>query len=182
MTDKIERLLKNYTNARQSWDSWYFMTSGGLMDLLTMRQDYSTSPKKKVDENVLLSYLRYLAFKDYHIEIYKIVKDSNNTKDNIFLLLKEFATLRPDLKKHIESNLKELAELQTEIKRLTDLRDKFYAHLDADYLNYGGQDTLDHYFKVFTAVENAIITLTSKNDFETLRSKINSDLYHLDIK
>lgn len=179
MKDTMDRLLKNYSNARQSWDSWYFMNTTGPMNLKLGCDDYNGSPKQKVDENVLLSYLRYLALKDYHIEMAKVIKKSSNTKDNIFLILKKYSTHRPDLKKQIDEHLKILDALKLDIKKIIDLRDKFYAHLDADCLNYGGQGGLDHYNNIFIAVENAIITLTSKMAFQTLCDKIPSRFYHL---
>lgn len=174
MQDRIERLFLNYSNARKSWEAWHFMNDI-LFDTTTMRHNYEESIKKKVDENALLSHFRYLTWKDYQIEIYKIVKDSSNTEDNIFLLLKELLRTRPDLKDSIEKHLEELENLKPDIKKITDLRDKFYAHLDKNYMNYAGGNTgMEPYQNIFVAVEQAIITLTSLPEFQNVLDRIPS--------
>ena len=80
MTSAIKRLLKNYSNARQSWESWCYMIN------YNCKERDSTIPKY-IDTNELLFHLRYLAMKDFHIELYKILKQTKNNQDNIFTLL-----------------------------------------------------------------------------------------------
>lgn len=169
MKDNIDRLLKNYLNTKKSWESWCFMVSSGELDFHTGQYDYDKSIRKKVDENPLLFYLRYLAFKDYHIEVYKILKNTSNNKDNVFNLLNTFLKERPDLEKEITACLKKFEDLKSEIKKMTDVRDKFYAHLDSDYEKYIFNNSgLEEYNKTFIAIETAIILLTSKERFQKL--------------
>lgn len=175
MNESIERLLKNYLNTRKSWESWCYLVSSGDLNFHTGQYDYETSIRKKVDNNVLLNYLRYLAFKDFHIEVYKIIKNSSNTKDNIFSLLKMYLIKRPDLESEIQSCLKSFENLQSEIKKMTDVRDKFYAHLDPNYKEYiETKSGLVEYNKTLIAIETAIIMLTSKESFQKVLDEIPS--------
>ena len=75
--EMTERLLKNYVNARKSWEGWCDLSN---IDLKPEKPDI----KKYADNNELLTYVRYLLYKDLHIELYKIIKDSSKTK-TIFL-------------------------------------------------------------------------------------------------
>lgn len=83
MNDKeTERLLKNYSNARKSWEGWCYLSN---IDLKENNSDI----KVFVDNNELLYHCRYLLLKDLHIELYKIIKDKESTsRDNIFKLLR----------------------------------------------------------------------------------------------
>lgn len=175
MKDNIERLLKNYLNTRKSWESWCYLVSSGGLDFNTGQYDYDSSIKKIVDENILLSHLRYLAFKDFHIEIYKIIRNSLNTTDNIFSVLNIFLIERPDLKYEIQACLKTFGELQLEIKKMTDIRDKLYAHLDPNYKDYIEMKSgLKEYNETLKAIEAAIILLISNDRFQKALAEIPS--------
>ncbi len=172
MLDKIERLLKNYSNANYSREAWKFMMSNGDFDVHIGIYDYETSIRKRVDENPLLTHLRFLAFKDFHIEIYKIIKKSKNNKDNIFNILEEFILIRSDLKKDLENILAELSDIKDDIDKITNIRDKFYAHLDSDHLDYGGQGTLNHHENVLFIIGKAITIITSEKENQALLYKV----------
>ena len=179
MSNSINRLLKNYSNARKSWEAWCFM-SGLNKDL---NQEFRAS-KSKVDNSSLLSHLRYLAMKDYHIELYKVLKNTLNNKDNVFSLLEKKLRSNPKNKTEVEKALQGLDSALPLINDHCDIRDKFYAHLDKNYENYTSKkgyvvDTGNLFF----IVETAIIALTSherlmeelakiesRNDYQNLKS------------
>ena len=161
-----DRLLKNYFNARKSWEGWCFLNN---LDLKTKKPEI----RNYADENELLSYVRYLLSKDLHIELYKIIKDNGSTVDNIFKLLRKNNTPEAEL------HLTKLKDFKNELKALTDPRDKFYAHLDANYKEFLVQFKVDIYYNVFELIEQAIIilgkekellamlkTIPSRDDFE----------------
>ena len=102
MGSKIERLLKNYSNARKSWEAWCFMS--GLNNEL--KQEFRAT-KLQVENSPLLSHLRYLALKDYHIELYKVLKKSPSNKDNIFNLLEKRVLSNPKNKLEVEKALQD---------------------------------------------------------------------------
>ena len=170
MSNSIDRLIKNYCNARKSWEAWCFM-SGLNNDL---KQEFRAS-KLKVDNSPLLSHLRYLAMKDYHIELYKVLKNTTNNKDNIFTLLEK--KIRSNQKNKLEEE-KALQELNAKLPIINDhcnIRDKFYAHLDKkyeDYISIKGYvvDTGNLFF----LVEKAIIVLTSDKRLKMELAKIES--------
>src|SRR5258706_15605703 len=95
MDTKLDRLLKNYSNARRSWESWCFMVNFNL-------DKPNAEVREKVDNNPLLFHLRYLALKDFYIEVYKVLKNSKNNSDNIFSQLQELKENDPS--KTIEIN------------------------------------------------------------------------------
>lgn len=174
MQDKISRLLLNYSNARKSWESWCFMNEIWLTSDENFNYNNYESIRETVENNVLFSHFRYLALKDFYIEIYKIIKDSNSTKDNVFLILREAIIHKADFKDQIENSLHNLESLKPEIKKITDIRDKFYAHLDPGYDEYICNIKLESYNDIFIAIENSIITLTSKNEFQKILDSIPS--------
>ena len=128
MIKSIDRLLKNYLNARKSWESWCFMS--GLNNDLELK---SNLVSKKVDNNPLLFHLRYLAMKDYHIELYKVLKNSSSNKDNIYILLEKRIKSNPKNLSDLEIVYKKLKDEELVVKDLCDIRDKFYAHLDNNF-------------------------------------------------
>lgn len=156
-----DRLLKNYFNARKSWEGWCFLNN---LELKIKKPEI----RKYVDENELLEYVRYLLSKDLHIELYKIIKDSNTSFDNIFKLLRNNNT--PEAKLH----LIKLKEFEHELKSLTDPRDKFYAHLDADYKKFLKRFKVDIYWRVFELIEQAIIILGKEKELLALLKTIPS--------
>ena len=165
MNTPTDRLLINYSNARRSWESWGFMMNWNL-----------EKPKPEVVEyilkNELLSHLRYLAFKDFHIEMYKIIKDSSRNSDNIFSLLKKRQTQDTSKYEIIDKNIGELIKNTTAINLICDTRDKFYAHLDKNHESYNGiRLSVPMALNCFIAVENAIMTLTSR---EILQSHLDN--------
>lgn len=168
MQGNIERLLKNYSNARRSWESWCFMVN---IDVKTVRFDLA----RHIKNDTFLSHFLYLALKDYYIEMYKILKESKNNEDNIFSLLKNFIDTNPETNSSAKASLEELNKIQPIIKKMCDIRDKFYAHLDKDYKNYiykgiaVGEDR-----QCFIAVENGIISLTSLVTLQTYLDEIPS--------
>lgn len=99
--------------------------------------------------------------KDYYIESYKVLKDSKKNPDNIFLQLRELSDKNPEQKITVEIHLNELAKHNEIIKRICNLRDKFYAHLDKEYEKHTDAVPVDKILRCFEAIEKAIATLTS---------------------
>ena len=126
------------------------------------------SSRKYADDNDLLDYARYLFSKDIHIELYKIIKDSESTVDNIFKLLKSY--ISPEAISH----LSKLKEFESELKAITDPRDKFYAHLDSDYKKFLVSFKVDIYYNVFELIEQAIIILGKEKELKDLLKTIPS--------
>jgi hypothetical protein len=147
-----ERLLLNYSNARKSWEGWCYLNN---IDL----KNENSAIRKTADENELLFHCRYLLLKDLHIELYKIIRKKDRTSpDNIFKLLKECNS------ESAQSLLVELNNFQDKLDSLTGTRDKFYAHLDDDYLDYIKSFKIDDYYKTFEFIESAIIILGKKTE------------------
>ena len=160
--ETLDRLLKNYFNSRKSWEGWCYLNN---IDLTTSKPEI----RKYVDKNELLYYFRYLLLKDLHIELYKIIKDSNrSTKDNIFILLKNHNSQLS--KKH----LIKLNEFSKEIDSITDARDKFYAHLDQNYKDFLSSFAVESYYNIFELIEEAIIILGKKNELKEILKEIPS--------
>lgn len=155
------RLLKNYFNARKSWEGWCYLNN------IDLKQDNSEI-RKYADDNELLFHCRFLLLKDLHIELYKIIKDSSNTVDNIFKLLRKNGS-----QKALEL-IAQLNEFKTELKSLTDTRDKFYAHLDEDYKDYLSSFKIQDYYQTFVLIESAIITLGKERELKELLQDIPS--------
>jgi len=162
MTQEVsDRLLKNYFNARKSWEGWCYLNN---IDLKVSKRNV----RKYVDENKLMFYLRYLLIKDLHIELYKIIKDNSNNSDNIFKLLKAFNSNKAKL------HLRKLNDFSTEIKSLTNIRDKFYAHLDPDYNEFITNFKIEDYYKIFVLIEEAIKILGKESELIKILNKIPS--------
>lgn len=154
MTEDIERLLFNYSNARKSWEAWCF-----LGNLHLKVPNYKV--RNYADNNQLLFHLRYLTLKDFHIEIYKILKDNKNNRDNIFELLRSVSPDNPKYKDAMQ-NLEDLKNHGPAIKDITNIRDKYYAHLDIDYGSYIENDrSVVDMYKCFELIEKSIITIAS---------------------
>jgi ADP-heptose:LPS heptosyltransferase len=127
--------------------------------------------KQKVDNEPLLFHLRFLAMKDYHIELYKVLRESSNNKDNVFLLLSKKFRSNPKNKADVELALTKLINSKEKVEDICNVRDKFYAHLDKDYLKYTSKKSYpSDVHNIFVLIENAIIVLTS---FERLNSELN---------
>ncbi len=170
MSKSIDRLIKNYSNARKSWEAWCFMSG-----LNKGFEQVDRETKQKVDNNPLLFHLRFLAMKDYHIELYKVLKESSNNKDNIFLLLSKKIRSNPKNKSEIETALKELIAESTIINDHCNIRDKFYAHLDKNYEDFTSKKSyVTDTGNLFYLVEKAIIALTSDERLKDELSKIES--------
>lgn len=170
MSKSIDRLIKNYINARKSWEAWCFMS--GLNNML-IQDDRETS--LKIDNEPLFFHLRYLAMKDYHIELYKVLKENHNNKDNVFLLLSKKVRSNPKNKADVEFSLTELKNSNEIIESICNIRDKFYAHLDKDYHNYASKKSYPtDIHNIFVLIEKAIITLTSTERIQLELSTINS--------
>ncbi|MDP2386829.1 MAG: hypothetical protein Q8M29_10690 [Bacteroidota bacterium] len=154
MDNTIDRLTYSYSNARKSWETWCFLVN---LDLKTTNDKIL----KYVENNELLQHFRFLSFKDFHIELYKILKDSRNNQDNIFRLLRDIPNT-DERKNNTDKRLAELTEHLEFINKLLDTRDKYYAHLDKDYEKHikEGRTVNDIYY-LFQCVEQAIIALTS---------------------
>lgn len=117
---------------------------------------------KNIDNNPLLFHLRYLAMKDYHIELYKVLKNSTNNKDNIYNLLEKRIKSNPKNISELEIVLKKLRDEEVVIKDLCDIRDKFYAHLDKNFEKYLlNKNKLEKTQYLFSIIEEIIILLTS---------------------
>ena len=168
MNANITRLLKNYSNARQSWEVWCFMVNYNCKERNQERLTY-------IDTNELLSQLRYLALKDFHIEIYKVLKESKFDSDSVYKLLRETAEKDNSKQNDVELSLAELESCKATIKELCDIRDKFYAHLDKDFEKYLITETkLTDILKCFMAVEKSIITITSTAVLQSYLNEIPS--------
>lgn len=148
MNDKeTERLLKNYSNARKSWEGWCYLNNFDL-------NEDNSNIRNYVDNNELLYHCRYLLLKDLHIELYKIIKDKESTsRDNIFKLLTNKNTEESKIL------LENLNDFKTELNLLTNIRDKFYAHLDENYEDFLKSFRIENYYKTFEFIESAIIIL-----------------------
>ncbi len=170
MSNSINRLLENYSNARKSWEAWCFM-SGLNNDL---NQEFRAS-KLKVDNSSLLSHLRYLAMKDYHIELYKVLKNTLKNKDNIYTLLEKMLRSNPKNKMEVEKALQAMNSEEAIITDICDIRDKFYAHLDKDYEKYTSKKQyVLHTCKLFYIIEMGLIALTSEEELKKELAKIDS--------
>lgn len=170
MSKSIDRLIKNYTNARKSWEVWCFMS--GLNNEL--KQEFRAT-KLKVDNSPLLRYFRYLAMKDYHIELYKVLKNTPNNKDNVYILLKKRIRSNPKNKSALEIAHQLLNNEMAIVKDHCDIRDKFYAHLDRDYERYMSKKSyLIDTSNLFHIVEMVIIALTSEEELKKELAKIDS--------
>lgn len=131
--------------------------------------------KQKVDNEPLLFHLRFLAMKDYHIELYKVLKETPNNKDNIFLLLSKKIRSNPRNKADVELAITELKNSNEIVEDICNVRDKFYAHLDKDYLKYTSKKSyVKDTHNLFVAVEKAIIALTSLEQLMAELDKIDS--------
>lgn len=169
-----QRLLLNYSSARRSWESWCYMNNLHLKVSNSDLKSYCT-------DNELLSHLRYLALKDIHIELYKIIKDKDRTcADNIFKCLRKFEGQDANVSKHLELS----GDLKLSIDSILNVRDKFYAHLDADYKFYlDPKFKVQSYYDVFVYIEQGIKLLGLNKEFEVTLSQIPSrDDFELDLK
>jgi calcineurin-like phosphoesterase family protein len=139
-----------------------------------LKQEFRAS-KLKVDNSPLLSHLRYLAMKDYHIELYKVLKNTLNNKDNVYALLEKRLRSNPKNKTEVEKVLQAFNSEKAIVIDLCDIRDKFYAHLDKDYEKYTSkkQYVVD-IRNVFHIVEMGIIALTSEEELKKELAKIES--------
>lgn len=170
MGSKIDRLLKNYSNARKSWEAWCYLA--GLNDELN--QQFRIT-KSQVDSSPLLSHLRFLAMKDYHIELYKVLKKSPSNKDNLFLLLEKRLLSNPKNNNQVEVVLNNLNDYSEVIEEHCNVRDKYYAHLDKDYAKYiGNKRYVSETHHLFHLIEMAIIELTSTEVLQSLLNTIDS--------
>jgi hypothetical protein len=157
-----ERLLKNYYNARKSWEGWCYLNNIHL-------KKNNSSIREYVDQNELLYHCRYLLLKDLHIELYKIIKDKKSTsRDNIFKLLRSI-----DSKEAIQL-INELNDFKSELDSLTNTRDKFYAHLDEDYEDFLKSFEIENYYKTFEYIESAIMLLGKEKELKEILKKIPS--------
>ncbi len=156
MNESISRLVFNYLNARKSWESLCYMVDLNL-------KEPKPEVREFVDKNELLIHLRYLAYKDFFIELYKILKDRDNNSDNVFKLLR----LVHDGNEYKEKAQNLLIELNSNIdiiNKITNIRDKYYAHLDKDYEKYLNEKTLiENFYNCFILIEKAILILTLEN-------------------
>ena len=156
-----ERLLKNYYNARKSWEGWCYLNNIHL-------KKNNSSIREYVDQNELLYHCRYLLLKDLHIELYKIIKNSKNTKDNIFKLLNSIDS------KEVIQLIAELNDFKSELDSLTNTRDKFYAHLDEDYEDFLKSFEIENYYKTFEYIESGIMLLGKEKELKEILKTIPS--------
>lgn len=170
INDSVDRLIKNYCNARRSWEVWCYLSG--------FDNDFNISKKEvrqTVDVNPLFFHLRYLSMKDYYIELYKIVKESQNNKDNLYNLLQKRIKSNPKNIVEIESALNGLFEIWDTIKYVCDIRDKFYTHLDKDFKEYtASKINILSTNKLFEKIEKGIISLTSLEELNENLNQINS--------
>lgn len=168
--EQTARLLKNYSNARKSWEGWCYLNNIDLKFENEKIRSYSS-------ENEFLLHCRYLLCKDYHIELYKILKDGKGTTDNIFKYLRL---------KNNESALKQLADLENHkevFKSIIEARDKFYAHLDKDYESFIGSFYIKDYYHTFSLIEQSIIVLGKEAELKVILDLIPSrDEFIIEVK
>lgn len=170
MESKIDRLLRNYGNARRSWEVWCYLS--GLNN--DCKQVFREN-KLKVDKSPLFSHFRFLAMKDYHIELYKVLKNTSNNKDNIFAILDKRVRSNPKNKLEVEQALQLLNADFELVNDHCDIRDKFYAHLDKDFEKYTSKKSyVVDTSNLFHIVEKAIIALTSEEQLKQVLSEIDS--------
>jgi hypothetical protein len=157
MNSSVDRLIKNYLNARKSFEAWCFMS--GLDNHLNL---INQEIREKVDKNPLLFHLRFLAMKDFSIELYKILKNSQRNEDNIYDLLEKRIKSNPKNLSELEIVHKKLRDEEVVIKDLCDIRDKFYAHLDKNFEKYlSTRSNIVDIQNLFSIIEEIIILLTS---------------------
>lgn len=159
--DQSTRLLKNYANARLSWEAWCYLNNIGLKNNNYEIREYC-------NVNPLMFHCRYLLLKDVHIELYKILKDSKNTVDNVFKYL------RINQNEECSQVLKELHLIQYKIKLITDTRDKFYAHLDIEYEDHLSNFKVEYYYDLLQIIEKSIIALGLKSNLLEILNQIPS--------
>lgn len=170
MNSSVDRLLKNYLNARKSFEAWCFMS--GLDNHLNL---INREVSEKVDKNPLLFHLRFLAMKDFNIELYKVLKNSPKNKDNIYNLLEKRIKSNPKNLSELEIVHKKLRDEEFVIKNLCDIRDKFYAHLDKNFEKYlSTRSNIVDIQNLFSIIEKAIIVLYSKEELKTKLSSLHS--------
>lgn len=167
MTNPLDRLIFTYAHARRSWGSWCYMVDHNVK---IDRPDIN----EYVNNDNLLSHLRYLALKDFNIEITKIIKESRNNSDNIFKYLKELTGDANPKKSVVEECLEQLNSCASTIKSIVGWRDKYFAHLDPDFEQHIKSIPLVDINKCFAAIENSIMTLTSKDTLLSQLDKIPS--------
>jgi len=127
----------------------------------------------RIDKNPLLFHLRFLAMKDLHIELYKILKNSKKNTGNIFQVLKSFIESNPLNKGTAILNLQNLEKHQSAIENICNRRDKFYAHLDDDFENYIHKPVYTREIEnCFEIIKNTITTLTSLDKLNSIIEEI----------
>jgi hypothetical protein len=163
------RLLKNYLNARKSWEGWCYLNS------IHLKQE-NPAIRKYADDNELIYHCRYLLLKDLNIELYKIVSRSKYTEDKVFKLLEVHGT------EQALELINDWNEIESKLMSLTDTRDKFYAHLDKDYETYLSSFPIDDYYEIFELIEASIIALGKEKElYEILKSIPSRDDFELKI-
>ena len=167
MTKPLDRLIFNYAHARRSWESWCFLVDHDVKIERPEILEY-------VNDDNLLSHLRYLALKDFHIEITKIIKESKNNSDNIFKFLKELTVDTNPKSSEAKECLEQLNLCTSIIKSIVDWRDKYYAHLDPNFEQHIKSIPLVDINKCFIAIENSIMALTSRDTLLSQLDKIPS--------
>jgi hypothetical protein len=129
--------------------------------------------KSKVDKDPLLFHLRFLAMKDYHIELYKILKNTSRNKDNIFRLLEREMRMNPKAGGVVKLVLEHLINSNSAITVVCDVRDKFYAHLDKDFEKYIRKKSYAKDIQsLFELIEKSIVVLTSSEKLAEIKSGI----------
>ena len=167
MSKPFDRLIFNYAHARRSWECWCFM-----VDHQTKVQRHEINDY--IDNNDLLFHLRYLALKDFHIEFTKIIKESKNNGDNIFKFLKALISHENVNKNDAIKCLEQLNSCDEIMKVIIGARDKYFAHLDPDFNSYLKTFSIMDINKCFVAIENSIMTITSREALLSQLDKIPS--------
>ena len=183
MNNTKQRLIRTYVNIRRNYE---------IILYLTKRKNRAISILVNSDE--LLSHWCYLTFKDLHIEIDKAIsfRKPKNKKETDFVF--------SGLVMHIfnESNLNEnkkaklynkILTLKDAIKTIRNTRDKFYAHIDADYESYLGNQSLRDIEKIVFLIQDIMCkifgnkevteilnTIPSSNDYSILQNLLDLDL------
>ena len=60
--------------------------------------------------------------------------------------------------------LESLDNFKAELNSLTNIRDKFYAHLDENYKDFLDSFSIEDYYKTFEFIESAIIILGKEKE------------------
>jgi hypothetical protein len=130
-----------------------------------------------VNNDELLSHWRYLTFKDLHIEINKaitVVKPKGKLEYEFGGLVMDIlnSSTLSDAKKY--KLHKKMVLLKDAIKTIKNTRDKFYAHIDADYEKYLGNQNIRDIEKIVFLIQHIMCKVLGNKEMTEILIKIPS--------